>query len=92
MPLYIDDRPESMAYILNDSGCKVLLIRGQEQWEGIQTVLQDLDVLVRILTLETVNKPTDDGRVCTVADWLPSEPTSGLRTADCDSNDLATIV
>ena len=91
VPLYIDDRPESMAYILNDSGCKVLLIRGQEQWEGIQTVLHELDMLVRILTLETVNNTTNDDRVCTVADWLP-ESANGLRTDDGDSNDLATIV
>ena len=31
VPLYIDDRPESMSYILNDSGCKVLLLQSQEQ-------------------------------------------------------------
>ncbi len=91
VPLYIDDRPESMAYILNDSGCKVLLIRGQEQWEGIQTVLHELDSLVRILTLETVNNTTDDNRVCDVADWLP-ESANGLHIDDSDSNDLATIV
>ena len=91
VPLYIDDRPESMAYILNDSGCKVLLIRGQEQWEGIQTVLHELDTLVRIVTLETVNNTTNDDRVCSVADWLP-ESANDMRTDDGDSNDLATIV
>ena len=91
VPLYMDDRPESMAYILNDSGCKVLLIQGQEKWEGIQTVLHELDTLVRILTLETVNNTNNDNRVCCVADWLP-ESAGSLRTDDCDSNDLATIV
>ncbi|MGB5427590.1 MAG: long-chain fatty acid--CoA ligase [Gammaproteobacteria bacterium] len=91
VPLYIDDRPESMAYILNNSGCKVLLIRGQEQWEGIQTVLHELDTLVRIVTLETVNNTTNDDRVCSVADWLP-ESANDMRTDDGDSNDLATIV
>ena len=91
VPLYIDDRPESMAYILNDSGCKVLLIRGQEQWEGIQTVLHELNALLRIVTLESVNNTTGDNRVCLVADWLP-ESASGLLTDDGDSNDLATIV
>ncbi len=91
VPLYMDDRPESMAYILNDSGCKVLLIQGQEQWEGLQTVLHELDTLVRILTLETVNNSNDDDRVRCVADWLP-ESASSLRTDDSDSNDIATIV
>ena len=91
VPLYIDDRPESMAYILNDSGCKVLLLRGQEQWEGIQTVLHELNALLRILTLETVDNSTGDDRVSSVADWLP-ESANGMRTDDGDSNDLATIV
>ncbi|MGB5718397.1 MAG: long-chain fatty acid--CoA ligase [Gammaproteobacteria bacterium] len=91
VPLYMDDRPESMAYILNDSGCKVLLIQGQEQWEGLQTVLHELDTLVRILTLETVNNSNADDRVRCVADWLP-ESASSMRIDDSDSNDIATIV
>ena len=91
VPLYIDDRPESMAYILNDSGCKVFLLQGQQQWEGVETVLSDLDKLVRILTLEAVNNTSNDARVSTVADWLP-ESGGKLRTDDGDSNALATIV
>jgi long-chain acyl-CoA synthetase len=91
VPLYLDDRPESMAYILNDAGCKLLLLWGQEQWQGIQTVLQDLGSLIRILTLEPVSNPGNDPRVCTVSDWLPATGGS-LRSDDSDSNQLATIV
>ena len=91
VPLYIDDRPESMSYILNDSGCKVLLLQSQEQWEGVESVLRELETLTRILTLEPVNNSSKDPRVSTVSDWLP-ESGSKLRTDDGDSNDLATIV
>ena len=91
VPLYIDDRPESMAYILNDSGCKVLLLQGQEQWQGVETVLDELRSLTRILTLEAVDNRSNDPRVCTASDWLP-EPGAPLRSDDGDSNDLATIV
>ncbi len=45
--------------------------RGQEQWEGIQRVLQDLGTLTRILTLEPVTNSGNDPRVRTVSDWLP---------------------
>ncbi|MEN8206566.1 MAG: long-chain fatty acid--CoA ligase [Pseudomonadota bacterium] len=91
VPLYLDDRPESMAYILNDSGCKVLLLQGQEHWDGIQSVLHELDALTRVLTLEPVDNPGSDSRVCLVADWLP-ESGGDLHTDDGDSNELATIV
>ena len=91
VPLYIDDRPESMAYILNDSGCKVLLLQSQEQWQGVESVLPELASLKRILTLDTVRNSSNDPRVNTVSDWLP-ESGSELRTDDGDSNELATIV
>ena len=91
VPLYIDDRPESMAYILNDSGCKMLLLQTQEQWEGVESVLRELESLTRILTLESVSNSSNDPRVSTVSDWLP-ESGDELRTDDGDSNDLATIV
>ena len=91
VPLYIDDRPESMAYILNDSGCKVLLLQSQEQWQGVESVLPELASLKRILTLDTVRNSSNDPRVNTVSDWLP-ESGGELRTDDGDSNELATIV
>jgi long-chain acyl-CoA synthetase len=91
VPLYLDDRPESMAYILKDSGCKLLLLQGQEHWVGIQKVLPELDSLSRILTLDRVSNPKNDPRVRAVSDWLPDSG-ADLRTDDGDPNDLATIV
>jgi long-chain acyl-CoA synthetase len=91
VPLYLDDRPESMAYILNDAGCKVLLLQGQEHWDGIQTVLHELDTLTRILTLEPIDNPNNEPRLRTVSEWLP-ESGGDLHTDDGDSNELATIV
>src|SRR5262249_55878933 len=32
VPLYTQDRPDNVAYIIADAGCKVLLIDGPEQW------------------------------------------------------------
>lgn len=91
VPLYTDDRPENMAYILNDSGCQLLFLQGREQWEGIRSVLGELDGLQRILTLEPVGVPEGETRVRTVADWVPDEG-GPLREDDGDSGDLATIV
>ncbi len=91
VPLYTDDRPESAAYILNHSGAKVLLLLGEEQWQGLLTVHDQLDDLVRILTLEPVTVPEGETRVSTVADWLPQSG-GALHSDDGDSSELATIV
>ena len=91
VPLYTDDRPESAAYILNHSGAKVLLLQGEDQWQGLLTVHDQLDGLVRIITLEPVTVPDGETRVRTLADWLP-ETGGELHTDDGESSELATIV
>jgi long-chain acyl-CoA synthetase len=91
VPLYTDDRPENIAYILNNSGCKVLFLQDEEHWAGIRTVLDELDGLQRILTLEPVSVPDGETRVRTIADWIP-EAGGELHTDDGDSSELATIV
>ena len=91
VPLYTDDRPENTAYILNHSGAKVLLLQGEEQWQGLLTVHDQLDGLVRIVTLEPVTVPDGETRVRTLEEWLP-ETSGDLHTDDGDSNELATIV
>ena len=91
VPLYTDDRPESAAYILNHCGAKVLLLQGEEQWQGLLTVHDQLGDLTRILTLEPVTVPEGETRVSTVADWLP-ETGGELHSDDGDSSELATIV
>ena len=91
VPLYTDDRPESAAYILNHSGAKVLLLQGEDQWQGLLTVHDQLDGLVRIITLEPVTVPDGETRVRTLADWLP-ESGGELHTDDGESSELATIV
>ncbi len=91
VPLYTDDRPESAAYILNHSGAKILLLLGEEQWQGLLTVHDQLGDLARILTLEPVTVPEGETRVSTVADWLP-ETGGALHSDDADPSALATIV
>jgi len=91
VPLYTDDRPESAAYILNDSGAKVLLLQGEEQWQGLLSVHEQLTGLLRIVTLEPVSVPVGETRVRSLVDWLP-ETGSELRTDDGESGELATIV
>ena len=91
VPLYTDDRPENTAYIINNSGAKILFLQGEDQWQGILEVLDQLDGLVRILTLESVAVPVHETRVRTIAEWA-GEPGGELRTDDGVPDELATIV
>jgi long-chain acyl-CoA synthetase len=91
VPLYVDDRPENTAYILNDAGVTLLYLRGAEQWERLLTVHDELGTLSRILTQEAVSVPAGETRVRTVGGWLP-EDEGELRADDGEAGQLATIV
>src|SRR5512134_3352463 len=90
VPLYTQDRAENVAYIINDSGCKVLLIEGAEQWQPLAEVKSQLGSLVRILTVHPVPN-AGDTRLRSLGEWLPDQG-GATRHVPRDSNALATIV
>ena len=91
VPLYTQDRPENVAYILNDAGCKVLLFGTHEQWQTFSGVRNQLGALVRILTVEPVRGAGDDPRLKAIDEWLP-ESGGEARHVPRDAAALATIV
>lgn len=90
VPLYTQDRAENVAYIIADSGSKVLLIEGAEQWQALAEVREQLKGLLRILTVKPVSDPGEP-RLVRLNDWLPD---SGGETRHLprDPGALATIV
>ena len=90
VPLFVDDRPENVAFILNDADVKFIVIDGEEHWKRLKTVREHLGTLKCILTVKPVIDP-DEPRLKLLADWLPSNPGSFDRPA-VKGNDLATIV
>lgn len=91
VPLYTQDRPENVAYILNDAGCKVLLLGTHEQWQTFSGVRNQLAGLVRILTVEPLPGVGDDPRLKAIDQWLP-ESGGEVRHLPGDGAALATIV
>jgi len=97
VPLYLDDRPDNIAYILNDANVKLLIIQEQRQWNNLKHSFTEndnsIESLQRII-LTDVNKANielDDDRLITLSDWLPiTEP--ALVKREGDANALATIV
>jgi long-chain acyl-CoA synthetase len=90
VPLYTQDRPDNVAYIINDSGCKVLLIEGPEQWQEFAGARAQLAGLIRILTVKPVTS-SGDGRLKSLADWLPDQG-GETRHVPRDPQVVATIV
>jgi long-chain acyl-CoA synthetase len=90
VPLYTQDRPDNVAYILNDSGSKVLLIEGPEQWQQLAQVKEQLGGLVRIVSLLPVSDPGEP-RLRPACEWLPDEGGETRHLAR-DPHALATLV
>jgi long-chain acyl-CoA synthetase len=95
VPLYIDDRPENIAYILRDSASRVLLVQDLAAWKRLAPLLRDHGELKRVLILaapETLPDTADlDERVRFVPAWLPADH-GALAPRAGDPHVLASIV
>jgi long-chain acyl-CoA synthetase len=93
VPLYTDDRPDNIAYILKDSATRVLLIQDIGRWRRLAPALKGNDHLKRVLVLANPrqgDKPTDE-RVRFVNEWKAATARP-LRRRDGDGHQLASIV
>jgi long-chain acyl-CoA synthetase len=91
VPLYRNDRPENIVYILKNAGVKLLLIEDERYWQQLNSVQDRPKDLIRVLSLCRVENKTDDSRLRCVNDWLPEKGDS-IRKYDSRPDDLATIV
>ena len=91
VPLYTADRPDNVAYILHDSGAKVLLFEHAEQWAQFAHVQSDLAGLIRILSLHPSPSGADDPRLMSTAEWLP-DAANDLAPPSHKPHQLATII
>lgn len=56
VPLYTADRAENAAYILRDSGAKLLLLEELSQWHAFSETHDPIDSLLRIVTIMQFEK------------------------------------
>ncbi len=90
VPLYTVDRPDNIAYIVNDADVKVLLFETDAQWQGLRTVIDQLSGVLRFISVENLPHAKSP-RLITMAEFLPRNAVfltdlSGLST------DLASII
>lgn len=95
VPLYTDDRAENAAYILHNSGAKILLLENLSQWHDFSAIRDQLEGLQRIVILNSFEDSSfdsrDQGRVLLANDWL-SAKAGEVQHINTNPHDLATII
>ncbi len=86
VPLYFDDRPDNMAWCLNDAGVRFLLLEDAAQWDRLKDQVHTVE---RVVCLEG-NIP-DDPRARRLLDWAPTGEYA-LARSHVGPSELATIV
>ncbi|GLR89214.1 AMP-dependent synthetase/ligase [Bradyrhizobium iriomotense] len=95
VPMHAVDNPDSIAYILDDSGALLLFVDTLERWQAIVATGQRLDNLRRVVcaSLSGTSGAAADARVVALDRWLDAQA-SGSAMADVAvrADDLAAIV
>jgi len=89
VPLHAIDNPESIAYILSDSGAALLLVESAQRWGMLASLRERFPALKRVLCLE----PPEAANAVWTEEWLRDaggapEPRAAAPSADS----LAAIV
>lgn len=92
VPIFTNDRAGNIAYILEDSGARVLLIEGEEQWRELRSTTKSLARLDAVITLQPVATEATGVTVVRADDWLPTADETDYLCVDSDAGSLATIV
>jgi len=93
VPLYVDDRPDNVAYIINHAEIKILFVQDRPQWNRLLKADVDLGGLQRIISLKRISEDDepDDSKLESLSDWVFGL-TGDLQTREINAEDLASIV
>jgi long-chain acyl-CoA synthetase len=90
IPLYTVDRPDNIAYIVNDAQVKVMLFENGEQWQALRSVADQFGCVQRFVSLGKIADSSDSRLQC-AQEWLPAQAQTGWDYAR-DRDTLATII
>lgn len=96
VPLHAIDNPESIVYIIEDSGARMLLVDTLDRWQKLAAADDRLKGLKRVICVgaEATAEPGDN-RVMALERWLDGGralTAADARPADVKPTDLAAIV
>ena len=91
VPLFANDRPENIAYILKNTEAKILVCPGENYWQQLSGTLTQLASIQRIVTIDFCQSAKDDRRVTCITDWLEA-PTKSPPAYTPIAGETASIV
>ncbi len=94
VPLYLDDRPDSAAYILDHADAKLLLVEGRFQLKKLAEIAGSAHSPQRIVSLVAPEKGLADlsPRLVVAADWLAAAAGTPVPERPLSADLLASIV
>ena len=94
VPLYLDDRPDNAAYILDHADAKLLLVEGRFQHRKLAEIAGSAQQLQRIVSLEAPENQLADWnpRFVVAADWLEAAADTPVPERHLTADLLASIV
>lgn len=91
VPIYIEDRPENISYVLHNSGARMVLFSTASQAHDVLRCDDELNELELILIMQRDAPTLIEHRLTLVDNWLP-EFGQHLQRGITEPDDLATIV
>ncbi|HDK38550.1 MAG TPA: long-chain fatty acid--CoA ligase [Thiolapillus brandeum] len=91
VPVFMNDRAESITWICNDCSASVLIIEGQEQWDTLEGSTDELESVQTIISIHQLN--TRHPKLKSLQEWLPADiDKPDLAESETSPTELATIV
>jgi long-chain acyl-CoA synthetase len=93
VPLYLDDRPENAAYILDHAGAKLLLVEGRVQHRKLAEIVAASKSLERIVSLQPLESLASwSGKITEAQAWLRDAEGTPVPERHITPDMLASIV
>jgi len=90
VPLYPDDRPDNVAYILQDADVKLLFLQNVSQWKRLKASITDEHSLQRVV-INNADGDKLESPAIYADDWL-GDVTSALQNSHSKPDELASII
>ncbi len=93
VPLYLDDRPDNAAWIIDNAGARLLLVEGRFQHRKVAEIVATSKSLQRVVSLLPPERLADwSPKFVLAADWLKAAAGAEVRERRIDADMLASIV